>query len=125
MGTSPGKLLRIFGGVANVEMSHVTSLGNPNGILDPLNPADVNNFAQDLASRLVGYMVVSYLENVQRGVVGIANLLGIIDYIPNPGVAGDPTHPPYTLRQLLAVVLISHEVNPLSGARAANANRAL
>jgi len=70
------------------------------GSLPGMNAADVNNFAQDLASKLVGYMVVSYLENVQRGVVGIANLLGIIDYIPNPGVAGDPTHPPYTLRQL-------------------------
>jgi hypothetical protein len=37
-----GKLLRIFGGVANVEVSHMTSLGNPNGILDPRDPADVN-----------------------------------------------------------------------------------
>jgi hypothetical protein len=37
-----GKLLRIFGGVSNVEVSHITSLGNPNGILDPRDPADVN-----------------------------------------------------------------------------------
>jgi len=37
-----GKLLRIFGGVANVEVSHVTSLGNPYGILDPRDPSDVN-----------------------------------------------------------------------------------
>ena len=37
-----GKLLRIFGGVSNVEVSHITSLGNPNGILDPHDPADVN-----------------------------------------------------------------------------------
>ena len=36
-----------------------------------------------------------------------------------------PRLTPDTLRQLLAVVLISHEVNPLSGARAAYANRAL
>jgi hypothetical protein len=37
-----GKLLRVFGGVANVEVSHVTSTGNPNGILDPRDSADVN-----------------------------------------------------------------------------------
>jgi hypothetical protein len=37
-----GKLLRIFGGVTNVEVSHVTSLGNPYGILDPRDPSDVN-----------------------------------------------------------------------------------
>jgi hypothetical protein len=37
-----GKLLRIFGGVANIEVSHITSLGNPNGILDPRDPADEN-----------------------------------------------------------------------------------
>jgi hypothetical protein len=37
-----GKLLRVFGGVANVEISHLTSGGNPNGILDPRDSADVN-----------------------------------------------------------------------------------
>jgi hypothetical protein len=37
-----GKLLRIFGGVSNVEVSHVTSLGNSYGILDPRDTADVN-----------------------------------------------------------------------------------
>jgi hypothetical protein len=37
-----GKLLRIFGGVAAVEVSHITSLGSPNGILDPRDSADLN-----------------------------------------------------------------------------------
>jgi len=37
-----GKLFRIFGGVANAEITHVTSTSNPNGILDPRNPTDVN-----------------------------------------------------------------------------------
>jgi hypothetical protein len=36
-----------------------------------------------------------------------------------------PRRTPGALRQLLAVVLVSHEVNPLSGARAGYANRAL
>ena len=65
-----------------------------------MNAAEVNTFAQNLASNLVSYMLVSYLESIQPGVVGIGNLLGIIDYIPNSGVSGDATHPPFISRHL-------------------------
>ena len=37
-----GKLLRVFGGVSDLEVTHVTSAGNPGGILDPRDAADVN-----------------------------------------------------------------------------------
>jgi hypothetical protein len=37
-----GKLFRIFGGVSNVEITHVTSTSNPSGILDPRDPSDLN-----------------------------------------------------------------------------------
>ena len=37
-----GKLFRVFGGVSDVEITHVTSTSNPNGILDPHDPADLN-----------------------------------------------------------------------------------
>jgi len=37
-----GKLFRIFGGVSNVEITHVTSTGNATGILEPRNPSDLN-----------------------------------------------------------------------------------
>jgi hypothetical protein len=37
-----GKLFRVFGGVSNLEITHVTSTGNATGILDPRNPADLN-----------------------------------------------------------------------------------
>jgi hypothetical protein len=37
-----GKLLRIMGGAADVTIAHVTSLGNPNGILDPRDASDRN-----------------------------------------------------------------------------------
>ncbi len=37
-----GKLFRVFGGVDDVTITHVTSTGNPSGILDAKNPADVN-----------------------------------------------------------------------------------
>jgi hypothetical protein len=37
-----GKLFRVFGGVSNLEITHVTSTGNATGILDPRNPSDLN-----------------------------------------------------------------------------------
>jgi hypothetical protein len=37
-----GKLLRVMGGVSDVEFSHITSNSNPNGILDPRDATDVN-----------------------------------------------------------------------------------
>lgn len=37
-----GKLFRVFGGVSNVEITHVTSTGNATGILDPRSPSDLN-----------------------------------------------------------------------------------
>ena len=53
-----------------------------------------------MPSRLLSYLLISYLESTEPGVVGIGNLLGFIDYIPNPGVTGDPTHPPFVLKQI-------------------------
>ena len=37
-----GKLFRVFGGVADVSITHVTSSSNPYGILDPGGPDDTN-----------------------------------------------------------------------------------
>lgn len=37
-----GKLLRVTNGVSNVEITHITSTSNPNGILDPQNSSDLN-----------------------------------------------------------------------------------
>ncbi len=37
-----GKLFRVTNGVSNVEITHVTSTSNPNGILDPQNASDLN-----------------------------------------------------------------------------------
>jgi hypothetical protein len=77
-----------------------TELHNISGGLPGLSAAEVNTFAQNLPSNLLSYLLISYLENLQPGVVGIGNLLGFLDYIPNPGVSGDPAHPPFTTRKL-------------------------
>jgi hypothetical protein len=39
---SGAKLFRIFGGVSDVSITHVTSTGNPRGILDPRDAQDAN-----------------------------------------------------------------------------------
>lgn len=70
------------------------------GSLPGMTATEVTTFAQNLPSSLLSYLLISYLEHIQPSVVGIANLLGILDYIPNPGVQDDPTHPPYISRQL-------------------------
>lgn len=77
-----------------------TELGNISGTLPGMNATEVSAFAQKLPANLLSYTIISYLQNIQPGVVGIGNLLGILDYIPNPGVPGDPVHPPYITRQL-------------------------
>jgi len=49
-----GKLFRIFGGVDDVEITHVTSTSNPTGILDAHDPNDVNphlTFASNIVER--------------------------------------------------------------------------
>jgi hypothetical protein len=70
------------------------------GSLPGMVASEVEIFAQNLPSRLLGYLLISYLESTQPGVVGVGNLLGFIDYILNSGVTGDPTHPPFVLKQL-------------------------
>jgi hypothetical protein len=77
-----------------------TELNNLSAGLPGMNAAEVTSFAQNLPSNLLSYLLISYLETVQSEVVGIGNLLGFLDYIPNPGVPSDPTHPPYTTRKL-------------------------
>jgi hypothetical protein len=71
---------------------HVAGLG--------IDPGIIGTFAENLVTNLLGYLLISYVEGIQPGVIGVANLLGAIDYIQNPGVSGDPTHPPYTAKTL-------------------------
>jgi len=68
--------------------------------LPGMDPTEVGNFATKLGANLLGYALISYLEGVQPTIVGIANLLGVVDYLPNPGVPNDPVHPPFTTRRL-------------------------
>jgi hypothetical protein len=82
------------------------------GSLPGMNAADVTKFAQNLPATIVSYLIITYLEGLQPALVGTANLLGILDYIPNTGVADDPTHPAFNQRQLQLARLGTLLTNP-------------
>ena len=86
-----GSLIATLPQIGN-EIQHLSGLG--------MNPTDVTNFAQNLPAKILSYSLISYLESTQPGAVAILNLLGVVTYAPNPGVSGDPTHPPYIARTL-------------------------
>src|SRR5712692_3873541 len=69
-----------------------TELKSIAGSLSGMNAAEVTTFADNLATALLGYLLVSYLDQVLPTVTGIGNLMGVLDNIPNPGISGDPTH---------------------------------
>jgi hypothetical protein len=77
-----------------------TELSSVAGSFGSISSSEVNSFASNLTENLLSYLVISYIANVQPGAVGLANLLTIFDYLPNPGVAGDPAHPPYISKRL-------------------------
>jgi hypothetical protein len=77
-----------------------TELGDAASALPGMNPGEVTTFAANLAENLLSFLLISYLQTSQPAAVGICNLLGLIDYIPMPGVPGDQTHPAYIQRTL-------------------------
>jgi hypothetical protein len=94
--------LKIVQQIATV-IAGLEEMGNQLGLiaasLPGMDPDEVAAFAGTLAENLLGYLLISYLASIERGVVGMANLLGIVDYIPNPG-SGDDTHPPFITKKL-------------------------
>lgn len=77
-----------------------STLGGMAATLPGMNTAEVGTFATNLATNILGYALISYLEAVQPTIVGILNLLGVVDYQFNEGTPGDTTHPSYTTRTL-------------------------
>ena len=94
------KLIQEIGATISALGKVGTELSNISGSLPGMNAGEVATFAQNLPSNLLSYLLISRLETVGSGVVGIGNVLGVLDYIPNPGVQGDSTHPPYISRKL-------------------------
>jgi len=68
--------------------------------LPGIDQALVTAFAAELPARLLGYMVISFLESFHPIVASTAALAGIIERTPMPGVSGDPAQPPYVRRTL-------------------------
>jgi len=61
-------------------------------------PNEVQAFASNLVEALLSYLLITYVEGIASGVVGLANLLGIISYVSNPG--SDAVHPPFISKKL-------------------------
>ena len=94
------QLIQQIGTIVAALESMGTELASIASSFPGIPTSEVQNFAEHLASNLLSFLLISCLESIQPGVVGVANLLGIINYNPNLGISGDPTHPPYIVRQL-------------------------
>jgi hypothetical protein len=70
------------------------------GTLPGIPAADVNAFAADLPQKLLQYILVSYLESFHPILLRFLALAGLVEITSEPGVAGDPTKPPHTKREL-------------------------
>src|SRR5579864_565651 len=77
-----------------------TQLQGLAGSLPGMNAADVNAFAGELASRLLEYVAVTYLEGYHPILLRFLTLAGLVELNDNPGVDGDITKPPYTERRM-------------------------
>lgn len=106
------KLVEQIGKTIDSFTQVATELNNLAGAFPGISSAEVSAFATSLPTKLLGYLLISYLEEQQPPIVGAGNLLGFMDYIPNPGIPGDAAHPPYVLRQLQLSKLTSVLSNP-------------
>jgi hypothetical protein len=98
--TSGAQLIEEIAAVTAALAQIGNELKNLAGALPGMSASEVSSFADALPGRLLGYLLISYLEAVAPGAVSIGNLLGILDYLPNAGVDGDAAHPGYIVRQL-------------------------
>ncbi len=94
-----------------------TELSHAAGALTGMNSGDVTAFAGTLADNLLSYLVISYVETIEPGYVGLANLLGIVNYVIDPGVTGDPTHPPFVRKELALSNVQTLLTNPVGSLR--------
>jgi hypothetical protein len=94
------KLIEQIGKLISAFESISTEMKNLAGSLPGMVAAEVTDFADKLPAALLSFSLISYLRAQQPNALGIGNLIGITDYIPTDGVAGDPTHPPFIKQQL-------------------------
>jgi hypothetical protein len=93
------KLIQEIGGLISTFPQIGAGIQGLSGSLG-IGAVELTNFVQNLPANILSYALISYLESTQPGALAVLNLLGVVSYAPNPGVAGDPTHPPYIARKL-------------------------
>ena len=94
------QIITQIGKIVSALSSVGTQLGAISSSLPGVTAAEVDAFAASLAEGCLSYALITYFEFNYPGVLGVANLLGVVNYEHNPGTPNDPTHPPYVSRQL-------------------------
>jgi hypothetical protein len=70
------------------------------GSLPGMAPNDVIAFANALPDHLLEDLLVTYLEIRSPGIESVLAFSGVIEHRHDPGVDGDPTHPPFIVKRL-------------------------
>ncbi len=94
------QLIEVSVHIVSALPSIATELQSAGGALPGVNPTVLENFASELPTRLLDYVVVSYLESFHPVAAETLQLLGVIERTPMSGAAGDPTQPAYISRKL-------------------------
>jgi hypothetical protein len=90
-----------------------TTLGGLAGSLPGMKPSEVMAFAQNLPANLLSHSLISHFEDVQPGLVGVANLFGVMSYRPDAGDPADYTHPAFIDRKLQLSSLTAALTSPV------------
>lgn len=77
-----------------------TSLGGLGAALPGIDAGDLADFVEDLAVKLLDYLIVVYLESYYPVALQFAAFFGIVEIETVPGDAADPTKPSYKRRKL-------------------------
>ncbi len=91
-----------------------TALKGLAGALPGMNADEVTTFAENLPANLLSHSVISHLEDLQPGLVGVANLFGILSYRPDFGNPDNATHPAFIDRKLQLSNLTTALTSPLA-----------
>ncbi len=77
-----------------------TELGQATALVATLDPADLAAFASELPDRLLGYLVVTYLDREHQAVLAALYLLGLADRAVERPDSTDPNRPAAFRHQL-------------------------
>ena len=88
-----GHVAQAAGGVGN-------ALQSVGGSLPGVSASDVQVVADGLGPPLLPFLLITHFEQTRSRTADALALLGVFDRFLDPGVPGDPTKPPHTVKRL-------------------------